>query len=356
MRTFDELREAFLRGRLTPQTHVVEAGRIAPFPTSLLTTFESAGSGALDAGVDALRKGRWARLVLNGGMATRFGGSVKGIFPVFDNLSFLELKLRQVERLERELGLEEIPIALMNSVATDGPTNEFLRQRRRFGRRRLTTFMQGDFPRLTARGEPFRMKGFDRAPRGHGDFLWALEECGLMRSWREEGVSHIDFSNIDNLGATLEPDLAGLFLQSGRDMAVELSRKNKGDQGGAACLRDGVAGVLEGLYFPTSYDSAHLTHFNTNNLMFSLESLERLVGDYEFTLPWNVVVKKVEGLEVMQFERIAIDLVFAFNRRPEDHNVLFVGVPREGARGRFYPVKSPEDLEIIRPKLKERLS
>lgn len=356
MRTFDELRAAYLAGRLTPETHVVEPRRIAPFPEALLAPFDAADARALDAGVDALRRGGWGRVVLNGGMATRFGGAVKGICRVYDNLSFLELKLLQVERLEKSLGLGEIPIALMNSVATDAPTNEFLRQRSWFGRRRLTTFMQEDFPRLDARGEPFRLKGLDRAPRGHGDFLWALKDSGLMRTWREEGVSHIDFSNIDNLGATLEPDLVGLFLNSGRDMAVELSRKNKGDQGGAACLRDGVPGVLEGIYFPKGFDSSHLTLFNTNNLMFSLASLERLVGDETFTLPWSVVAKRVEGHEVLQFERIAIDLVFAFNRRPGDNHVLFLGVPREGARGRFYPVKSPEDLEILRPKLRERLA
>lgn len=356
MRTFDQLLSAYMSGRLTPGTHVVEAGRIAPFPESRLTPFDTATNEALDAGVGALRAGRWARLVLNGGMATRFGGMVKGICQVYDSLSFLELKILQVEKLEKALGLEEIPIALMNSVATDGPTNEFLKQRRWFGRHRLTTFMQEDFPRLTPDGELFRMKGLDRAPRGHGDFLWALQDSGLMRRWRQEGVTHIDFSNIDNLGATLEPDLLGMFLLGGRDMAVELSRKNKGDQGGAACVRDGVAGVLEGIYFPKGFDSSHLTFFNTNNLMFSLESLERLVADYEFTLPWNVVIKKVEGKDVLQFERIAIDLVFAFNRRPQDDHVLFLGVPREGARGRFYPVKSPEDLEILKPKLRERLA
>ena len=51
-------------------------------------------------------------------MATRFGGGVKAAAEAFDGMSFLEVKLRETERLRRALGAE-IPVALMTSFATD---------------------------------------------------------------------------------------------------------------------------------------------------------------------------------------------------------------------------------------------
>ena len=37
--------------------------------------------------------------MLAGGMATRFGGGVKAAAEAFDGMSFLEVKLRETERL-----------------------------------------------------------------------------------------------------------------------------------------------------------------------------------------------------------------------------------------------------------------
>jgi UTP--glucose-1-phosphate uridylyltransferase len=50
-------------------------------------------------GSDAIARGRVAVAVLNGGMATRFGGDVKGIIPAVGGRTFLELKLGQARRL-----------------------------------------------------------------------------------------------------------------------------------------------------------------------------------------------------------------------------------------------------------------
>ena len=48
-------------------------------------------------GREALASGQVGVAVLNGGMATRFGGVVKGVVEAIGNRSFLELKLRQAQ-------------------------------------------------------------------------------------------------------------------------------------------------------------------------------------------------------------------------------------------------------------------
>lgn len=354
MNSFEELRQAYIAGEFTKNSNLVSADRLSEFPEEDIVDFANLPGG--QEGIALLREGRWARLVLNGGMATRFGGKVKGICEVYDGKTFVELKLDHTTRLEQELDIPEIPVAFMNSPATHQLTLDFLEKNNYFGRKKITTFVQVDAPRLTCEGKIFQhSKGKDRAPRGHGDFMWALKESGTFDLWLAQGVSHFDFSNIDNLGSTVEPILVSSFVTSQKSMGIELVRKNLGDAGGAAGLKDGVKGVIEGIYFDETFDQSRLTFFSPNNLMFEIKKLQSLMEDATFTLPWNVVIKKVDGQEVVQFERIAIDSVFAFNQQPEDNNVIFYSVPREGPQGRFYPIKSPQDLEDSREKLKERL-
>ena len=65
-------------------------------------------------GEAAIAAGEVAALVLNGGMATRFGGVVKGVVPVVagrPELSFLAVKLAGL----RAAG---VPVVLVNSFAT----------------------------------------------------------------------------------------------------------------------------------------------------------------------------------------------------------------------------------------------
>ena len=108
-------------GSLTQAMNIV-AGMVEPPEPGDLTRLPEPGEPgydeALAAGVEALRDGEIALLVLAGGMATRFGGGVKAVAEAFDGMSFLEVKLRETERLRRALGAE-IPVALMTSFATD---------------------------------------------------------------------------------------------------------------------------------------------------------------------------------------------------------------------------------------------
>src|SRR5581483_10090736 len=60
--------------------------------------------------------------ILNGGMATRFGGTVKGLVEAVDGVSFLDWKLRDAERAG-------LPVVLMNSFATDEETHRHLGER-----------------------------------------------------------------------------------------------------------------------------------------------------------------------------------------------------------------------------------
>ena len=81
-------------------------------------------------------------------LATRFGGAVKGAVEAFEGRSFLELKALQARRLG------PVPLVVMNSFATRGPTAAHLRERELEDG--VYAFVQSASLRLTRAGGLFR--------------------------------------------------------------------------------------------------------------------------------------------------------------------------------------------------------
>ena len=139
------------------------------------------------AGIDALRSGRVAVVVLNGGMATRFGGVAKGVVPVFGDLSFLGLAAKDVALASALYGAS-IPLVIMNSFATRPNTLAHLRACESFGlpSSDVLGFEQSISIRLDRSGELFI--GRDGMPSyyapGHGDFFASIRASGVLaRLW-----------------------------------------------------------------------------------------------------------------------------------------------------------------------------
>ena len=84
--------------------------------------------------------------------------------------------------------------------------------------------------------------------------------------------------------------------------------------------------------------------FNTNTATFALDALDR-----DFDLRWLYVAKSVDGRTAVQLERLYHQIAWELD-------TTFLEVPRSGPRGRFFPIKEPEDLERSRPALREMLA
>jgi UTP--glucose-1-phosphate uridylyltransferase len=205
-------------------------------------------------------------------------------------------------------------------------------------------FSQSVSLRLTEDGELFLNDGRPSlyAP-GHGDLLDALRRSGALASLREQGVEHVAVSNVDNLGARLDPVVLGAHVLAGRPMTAEVARK-EGDMGGAPARVGGRLGLLEGPQFPASFDQDRITVFNTNTTTFVLEAIDR-----EFDLEWLYVRKSVDGRTTVQLERL-------YHQVAWELETTFLEVPRSGDRGRFFPIKEPEDLGRVQPALRTMLA
>ena len=312
-------------------------------------------SYAAERGRTALRNGRAAVLILNGGMATRFGGGAKGVVPVADGVdeTFLWVKLAQVAKLIHEYEAT-IPVIVMHSFATADASRAHLEAIDWAGvpKSMRYEFTQSIMPRVTPDSVALQELGAasswpDKllycAP-GHGDTLLRLRASGVLRELRQSGVEHMIVSNVDNLGADLDPILLGghiIAIDAGAHMSVEVVER-EGDKGGCVAAVRGRPVIVEGFRLPEGTELDRYPQFNTNTLWFWLSAIDR-----DFDLDWFPVRRSLDtpeggSVDVVQFEQ----LIGQVTEHLEAH---YFQVDR---RRRFLPIKTRDDLLTAGPRLR----
>lgn len=343
---FDQLRVQMRNGELSVDKNRIRGSVTPPSPDEVLH-LPAPGTeerrALAERGLAALRAGQVGCVVLAGGMATRFGGVVKAEVDALPGRSFLALKLEDIRQMARRSGCR-IPVYLMSSFATH-ETLQRLAIEEQSAEAPIEVFSQFISLRVDPNGELFRENGKPSAyAPGHGDLSFALRRSGVLSRFTAQGGKLLAMSNVDNLGATLEPALLGAHLQLQVEMTVEVAARAPREPGGAPAHVDGgKLQIIEDFRFPSDFDINSIPYFNTNTFVLDAAALDR-----DFPLTWFLVRKKVEGREAIQFEHLAGELS-AFLR------CACVEVPRDGEHGRFQPVKDPDELAQRRPQIEHIL-
>lgn len=339
---FTPIAEALARGERPPMT--VAGSLEAPRPEDLHEPpppSSRAQLGAVEAGSMVIQGGGLAVLLLNGGMATRFGGVVKGAVDALPGRSFLRLQAERVRALSERLSAS-VPLLLMNSTATHGETEQHFAKHGHFGLQpdAVRMFVQSVAPRLRPDGSLYRdfTGSLSLYGPGHGDLFPALQRATLIPWLRARGVQWVLVANVDNLGADPDPAMLGTVMTHGAPLTVELAPKLPGDAGGGPLRVDGRTVLVEGFAVPPSFDLRSVPVFNTNTLWFHVDALA-----LDIPLHTYAVEKEHEGERVVQFERLVGQASWFLETR-------YLRVSRD----RFLPVKSPEDLVALRDTLVQR--
>jgi len=340
---FETLTQRFREGTLTAASNRLKAQVASPSPEEIARMPER-GTPEYQAlqrlGREALERGELGSVILSGGMATRFNYTLpKGCYPIFEGQSFLELKVRWIRQVAPQM-----PIYVMTSFATDEEVRRHFAEHDDFGAGpdQVRFFSQYRFPRLRPDGNLYHSAdgSEDFAAPGHGDFPEAIAASGLLDEFLAQGGKYLLFSNVDNLGATVDLAIVGWHIQKGHEMTVEVAAKAPGDKGGAPARVDGKLQLVEGFAFPEDFDQDSIPVFNTATYVFTAKALNR-----PFDLPWYVVDKKVDGETVIQFEHLAGDL-------SSDLRTGYLEIDRDE---RFIPVKSQGDVPEAQAKIRQKL-
>lgn len=326
-------RENRVRGNVEPP---MEGDVVDPPPRG-----SSEGQRLERLGIEALKAGQCALVVLAGGMATRMGGVVKALVRALDGHTFLDLRIAGNDALAKRWG-ESVPLWLMTSHATDRQTRDALGSR--LDGWNIACFAQELSLRLTPEGTLFYDGSGEpsvHAP-GHGDLPDALKHSGLLQRFVDGGGRYLVVANLDNLGATVDPLLLGLHIDRHKPASCEVVDKVGTDKGGIPVRFDGRPVVLEEFRLPEGFDAASVRVFSTNTFTFDAARLLAL------DMPWTyfTVQKKVDGRTAIQFERLLGEVTSHLETQ-------FVRVPRSGAESRFLPVKDYDELSAREPELRD---
>jgi UTP--glucose-1-phosphate uridylyltransferase len=335
-------------GRLGKQANAVAGDLLVPPPGTLQKLPGSATKAVRELdriGRAAIAQGQLGVVVLNGGMATRFGGVVKGVVPVLGpERSFLALCVEDCLRAASVFG-GRVPLFLMNSFATDAKTKAHFAEHGNFAAAAdlVAHFTQSIALRMTPDGALFLRDDGELSPYGpgHGDFPAAFRRCGALARFRDRGGRYLLVRNVDNLGARIDPVILGHHIQRNCAATVELAPKWPDDVGGSPFSYLGNTQLIEQIRYPEGFDPSIVDVFNTNTFTFTAEALDR-----EFELGWYYVEKQVEGRTAVQMEHLIGELSAHLPTN-------FLQVRRSGQRTRFLPVKTPGDLQSARDEIAE---
>jgi UDP-N-acetylglucosamine/UDP-N-acetylgalactosamine diphosphorylase len=309
-------------------------------------------------GAQALKEGRIAAVLVAGGQGTRLGfDDPKGIFRIgpVSGKTLFEIHVEKVRATARRYG-RPLPLCLMTSPSTHGPTEEFFHRHDRFGlaEEDLRIFCQGTMPAIDAASGKLLLERPDQiavSPDGHGGMLAALKRSGLLDVLRGRGIEHLFYFQVDNpLVAVCQPEFLGYHLLSGSEMSSQAVRKQAPQERvGNLVQVDGRLHVIE--YSDLPKEAAQRRKADGSLAIWAgsigvhvmdLAFLDRMAGTAA-GLPFHAARKKVPHIDAsgrriepasenaLKFERFIFDLL------PSALRAIVVEVD---PRGHFAPLKN----------------
>ena len=322
-------------------------------PVDVLPDYDELDAAMRRAGTDALD--RAIVIKLNGGLGTSMGmQGAKSLLAVKDELSFLDIIVRQLLHIRRQSGAR-LPLVLMNSFTTRSDSLAALADYPDFTQDVPVDFLQHMEPKIwkdslapaTWPDDPEK----EWCPPGHGDIYTALVAGGMLDDLLARGYEYAFVSNADNLGAIVDVAILGFVAERGIPFLMEVADRTAADRKGGHLARssDGRLILRESAQCPPDEEQAFqdvqlYRYFNTNNLWINLRALAQILAERNGVLglplirneksvdPAKPSTPRVYQLETAMGAAIAVI-----------ENAQALRVPRS----RFVPVKKNSDLLVL---------
>ena len=346
-------------------------GKFEPLGAATIEDIEQNSEKYSAAGIEAIKAGKVAAVLLAGGQGTRLGfDKPKGMFNVgvTRELYIFQCLINNLMDVVKETGAW-VPLYIMTSEKNNDDTVSFLKEKDFFGYNSdyVKFFVQDMAPSVDFSGKIY-MESKSRisiSPNGNGGWFTSLVRAGLLDEIKAKGVEWINVFAVDNvLQRIADPLYVGAVISSGLQSGGKVvSKADPDERVGVLCLEDGMPSIVE--YYEMTEEMRTLRDEKDElaykfgvilNYLFSVDKLESILND---KLPVHVVDKKIPYMDENgefikpdkpnghKFETLVLDMV----------HMQDSCLPYEVVRNReFAPIKNPtgvDSVESARELLKE---
>jgi UDP-N-acetylglucosamine/UDP-N-acetylgalactosamine diphosphorylase len=340
-----------------------ERGVFEPLAAMQVDEIEKRKEEFTKAGVEAIKAGKVAAVLLAGGMGTRLGSdNPKGMYDI-GLTKHVYIFQRIIENLldtVKQADGTYIRLFIMTSEKNNDATVNFLKEHNFFGypEEKITFFKQDMAPASDYDGKVY-MESKSRistSPNGNAGWYSSLLKAGLRDLILKEGIEWIDIFAVDNvLQRIADPCFVGATVIANVDCGAKVVRKNAPDEKvGVMCLEDGKPSIVE--YYELSQEMMDAKDENGDpaynfgvilNYLFNEKALFAIAQN---TLPLHVVEKKIpyidenanlikpESPNGCKFEQLVLDMI----------HELKTCLPYEVVREHeFAPIKNKEGIDSV---------
>ena len=313
-------------------------------------------------GVEAIKAGKVAAVLLAGGMGTRLGvDGPKGAYDigVTKPLYIFEQQMRNLLEVTEKCGVT-VPLYFMTSDKNHEQTTSFWKAHDYFGypESEVKFFKQDMAPAVDYNGKIYLEKKDTPAlsPNGNGGWFASLQRAGLCEDLHKRGVEWLNIYAVDNvLQRIADPVFVGATIATGVNCGAKVICKTEPkEKVGVLCMDGTQPDIIE--YYELTDEMANMRDENGDlafcygaimNYLFRLTKLEEIVDK---KIPVHIVEKKIECLcedgvtrkpekeNGKKFETLAVDLIKPMG------SVLPFEVVREKE---FAPIKNKTGVDSV---------